>query len=433
MGEKLHLPYFDGPHGRIENLAIETCGKNHNELLLFPHWYNYQDNQQKGLHHHLFEDDRRSDIMALAYTTNLDATGKQVREYWIKDRNGWQLTDEYDFNRFIERMTSIVIGYAFREIEAKNRHKKEQLCSQAEALSASMDWRGAHEVIKSLRVEWEAVGSAGEDINQDLWIRFQSAVEKFYQRRTKHFEKLECQQQENRAKKEKLCNQAESLSFSTSWKETSESFKKLHEQWKQIGSAGRNYEDDLWRRFRSGQNKFYERRSAFYKQRDEEQLENLERKKNLCKMAELLVYKSDTRTATQTVKELQAEWKTIGYVPREQADEIWNRFQIACNRVFDLAKEERERKQSQWRSQMQETLNLKRAQVIKLRDSIEHDEGNTSRWRDTINNLRLGGRADQIRYELSNKIVDVENKICSKREHLYQLESSIREIESKLQ
>jgi hypothetical protein len=121
----------------------------------------------------------------------LDITGNQVREYWVYDTNGWQLTDEYDFHQFIERMTFITIGWAFRKIETENRSKKEQLCSQAE-----------------------------------------------------------------------------SLSWSTNWKETTQTFKKLHEQWKQIGSAGRDDEDSLWQRFRAAQDKLNERRAAFYEQRD---------------------------------------------------------------------------------------------------------------------------------------------------------------------
>jgi hypothetical protein len=355
MGEKSHLAYFDGPHGRIENLAIETCGKERNQLLLFPYWYTSQNDLQKGLHHHLFQDDRRADKMALAYTTHLDITGNQVREYWVYDTNGWQLTDEYDFHQFIERMTFITIGWAFRKIETENRSKKEQLCSQAE-----------------------------------------------------------------------------SLSWSTNWKETTQTFKKLHEQWKQIGSAGRDDEDSLWQRFRAAQDKLNERRAAFYEQRDREQIENLNRKESLCKTAESLVYDSDYKAATQRVKELQATWKTIGHVPRDRADEIWHRFRNACDCVFTQAKEQRERKQTEWRSKMQDTLKRKRDQVVRLRASVEHDEGNISRWQDTINKLRPGGRADVIRADLESKISDVGVKIRSKRDRLYELETSIRDIESKL-
>jgi hypothetical protein len=81
---------------------------------------------------------------------------------------------------------------------------------------------------------------------------------------------------------------------------------------------------------------------------------------------------------------------------------------------------------------MQDTLKRKRDQVVRLRASVEHDEGNISRWQDTINKLRPGGRADVIRADLESKISDVGVKIRSKRDRLYELETSIRDIESKL-
>jgi len=206
----------------------------------------------------------------------------------------------------------------------------------------------------------------------------------------------------------------------------------LQEQWRQIGSAGRDYDDALWQRFRSAQDKFYERRSAFYERQNQERQENLRRKEHLCSAAESLAYTQDTKAAIQRVKEFQAAWKTIGQVPRDRADALWDRFRSACDRVFAHANEERARKQAEWQSKMRDTLAHKREQVARLRESIEHDEGNISRWRDTIYNLHGGGRADEIRDSLEHKISSVEEKIRSKRDRLYELEEAIRDIQSKL-
>lgn len=35
------------------------------------------------------------------------------------------------------------------------------------------------------------------------------------------------------------------------------------------------------------------------------------------------------------MKQIQAEWKTIGHVPRKFSDDIWKRFKNACNHYFD--------------------------------------------------------------------------------------------------
>ena len=68
----------------------------------------------------------------------------------------------------------------------------------------------------------------------------------------------------------------------------------------------------------------------------------------------------------------------------------------------------------------------------RLRESIEHDESNVSRWHSTISNLRPGPKAYEIRSSLENRISDVEDKIRSKTSKLRDLEEAVRDMESKL-
>lgn len=153
---------------------------------------------------------------------------------------------------------------------------------------------------------------------------------------------------------------------------------------------------------------------------------------HLCSKAESLAHSSDTRTAVEEIKRLQAEWKSIGPVPRDRADELWETFREACDQVFENARHERERKQEEWRTKMQETLDRKREQAGRLRESIVHDQSNIDRWQDTIYNLHDGGRADDIRYSLESKISDVDARISSKQDRVIDLEDVIRDIERKL-
>jgi hypothetical protein len=319
------------------------------------------------------------------------------------------------------------------------RRKKEQLCCQAESLSNSTDWKATAEAIKVLQAEWKTIGSSGKSSDDELWNRFRGAIDKFYERRKQHFEKRDREQEENRNRKEKICREAESLSYSKDWKLAHETFKQLTDQWKKLGFAGKDYEEELWQRFRNAKNKFYERQSELYKQ-------NLQQKERLCTIAQSLTYDSvmtafyptgswgsgDVKNAIKRVKELQAEWKTIGPVPRDEVDRVEKCFRNACDRVFKWAKEERERKQAEWRNKMQETLARKREQAERLRESISHDESVLARKNESYWNVRPGRRADEIRESIRNQISALEDKIHSKRKRLDDLEASIRDIQSKL-
>jgi hypothetical protein len=317
-------------------------------------------------------------------------------------------------------------------LQTQQRAKKEAVCRQAESLSHSTDWKATGEALKALQENWNTFGSCGREADDALWQRFRASLDSFYSKRAAHVEKLDYEQQQHRARKESLCVQAEALSGSTDWKATAEKLTALQAEWKRTGSAPREHEESLWRRFRVAQDQFFERRSVFYERRKTEQEGNLARKRHLCSIAESLTEASDSRAASERVRELQAEWKGIGHVSRENADVVWERFRKACDRVFTRAHEEWERKQIEWRRSLQEALERKREKASRLRESIDHDEGNISRWEDTIANLRPGGRADEIRDSLEQKIADVREKVDSKAARLGELDESIREIESKL-
>ncbi|MBN4003927.1 DUF349 domain-containing protein [Nostoc sp. LPT] len=319
----------------------------------------------------------------------------------------------------------------------QNRCLKEELCEKAESYKNSTDWKATSEVLKALQGQWKKVGSAGREIDDYLWNRFKNAVNQFYERRQNYFQQLEYAQQENKKKKENIIREAESLSYSSDWKTTGEAFKKLAAQWKIIGSAGKEHENELWESFRQAQDIFFTQKNNFFQ-------DNLRKKEKLVNAAENLTNNQitaivtgkidigDVSVAIQRVKELQAEWKTIGSVPKDDADRLWYRFKKACDCVFASAEEERKRKQNEWRCKMLELLKRKREQAEKLRDSIEHDRDVLGRAEDSYYNVRPGSRAEEIRASLRDKRAALEEKIRSKRTRLDELEGSIRDIQSKL-
>jgi hypothetical protein len=238
--------------------------------------------------------------------------------------------------------------------------------------------------------------------------------------------------------KEALIHDAERWSSSSDWKLAAAELKSLQVHWKEVGNAGID-EEKLWQRFRASCDRFFERRTTHFEALDRQRSHNAAQKERLCSTVESLRHEDDLKAAISRAKDLQSEWKTIGPAPKDVDDRLWNRFRHACDDVFTAAhrererkKEEWERKQREWRDKMHDTLRAKREQASRLRESIDHDEGNVARWRDTINDLRPGGRADEIRDSLEAKIADGEDRIQSKEQKLREIGSDIDDIETKL-
>jgi hypothetical protein len=62
-------------------------------------------------------------------------------------------------------------------------------------------------------------------------------------------------------------------------------------------------------------------------------------KEALCERAEALGEESDLDAAKKTVRQLQADWKTVGSVRRSRSAALWQRFRTACDQVYARALE----------------------------------------------------------------------------------------------
>jgi len=306
-----------------------------------------------------------------------------------------------------------------------NRAKKEELCAQAEAIAESTEWKATADKIRDLQTQWKSAGSAGRERDDALWARFNTAKQQFFDRRTEVWA-------ENRKRKEALVLDAETLKDSTDWRTAGEAMKVMQAEWKTIGPAGREAEDELWGRFRAATQAFFDRRSSTFAERNQSERENLAKKQELIARAEALVYSGDSLAAAREAKEFQAQWKETGPVPREQSEAIWARFRGACDRIFENAHGERDRQQNEWHVRMREALIRKREQLNALRESISHDEANIERWRSSLSTLQPGGKSEEIGKSLEDKIIDVMERIRDKQTRAEDLRSSITDIEAKL-
>lgn len=316
--------------------------------------------------------------------------------------------------------------------QAEQDQLKGTLCERAEALRESTDWKATAEEAKQLRSQWKALGSAGRARDVELWARFDGALNTFFERRAADLEQRAESRHAAQARKEALCAEAEALAGSVEWKQATERFAGLMDEWKAAGSAGREHDQALWERFGAGRSRFFERRAAHHKQVRHEQEQNRKRKEALVEEARALADAPDVAAACQRVKDLQAEWKTVGPAPREVHDSLWETFRRHCNEVFERARGEREQRQSEWKQSLVEARQRKQDQLTALRESIGRDQGHLARWTAQLKALPQNLRAPEVREGLEAKIADVIARVESKQARIGELEDALRSIETKL-
>lgn len=135
---------------------------------------------------------------------------------------------------------------------ANAKEAKQALIEEAKLLADSQAWQQTSEKFKALMDQWKAAGSAGREHEDRLWNEFNDLRQQFYDRRSAHYDQLHKEHDEKYALKQALVENAKTIAETKSYtKENTESMKELGNEWKTIGSCGKEREDQIWNEFRS--------------------------------------------------------------------------------------------------------------------------------------------------------------------------------------
>ncbi|MBY8884297.1 DUF349 domain-containing protein [Streptomyces sp. PTM05] len=269
---------------------------------------------------------------------------------------------------------------------------KEQLVAEAEELSVSEQWRAAGERLRALVDTWKGLPRLDRKSDDELWHRFSHARSVFSKRRKAHFASLDAQREDARRIKEKLAQEAESLSGSTEWGPTAARYRELMSDWKAAGRAQREAEDELWNRFRGAQDVFFAARAEVFAERDSEQRENLTRKEELAIEAEKLLPVTDLKAARAAFRSLNERWEAIGHVPRDARPRIEARMHAVERAIQDAEESEWRRTNPEARARAEGLTGQLQAAVDKLRGQV-----------DTARAAGNSAKADKLERELEGR------------------------------
>ena len=327
--------------------------------------------------------------------------------YW---ESAYEDTLKEEFDALIDKF------YAKRrELYASVEETKKDLIKQAKALMNSTDWNRATEAMKDLMTQWKAAGSAGKEKDDVLWEEFNVARNTFFDRKHTHWEDMQTKFEQARKVKEELIEEAKKLEDSTAWQASGNAFKELFARWKEAGSAGREYEDDLWNAFHASRQKFYAARDAYYDELHEKQDALYQQKEELlAKAKEIAENTLFTREDTAAMKQLSVDWKAVGFTGKERDDEIWKAFRDVMDTYFAGLKQFNESKHAQWRQRMEDRRMRKTELIQEQKRQIQRIE------RDMV--ALLGERA----------IEDAKERIADKEDFIKTLEAEIEELDKAL-
>ena len=223
--------------------------------------------------------------------------------------------------------------------EQNNYNAKVVLCEQAEELVAKpveqvSEYNEVSDKLNELFSLWKTLGPAPAKLNDEIWMRFKSNLDKFFQQKKEYFQQIKDTQMQNYNQKLNLAIQAEGIADRTDWKQATDEILALQTEWKSIGATPRKYSDQVWKRFRAACDKFFEAKAKFFSSVQGEESENLQKKEELIQKILGYEFGEDRNANLDAMKAYQKEWLEIGFVPRADKDRIYTEYRNAINKRF---------------------------------------------------------------------------------------------------
>lgn len=320
--------------------------------------------------------------------------------------------------------------------EQANEEAKTALCEEVETikvedLKSFAEWNAATDRIIAIQKKWKEYGFASRKANAALYARFRKTCDDFFVAKAEYFQRSKDELAANLEKKIALCERAEALKGSDDLRKATDEIVKIQAEWKTIGSVPRKQSDAIWQRFTTACNYFFDERKRQSKERRHVENENLEKKRTIIERLSALPKDGDRREIMPQIKELQAEWQSVGFVPFKLKEKIYAEYRAVCDELYD-AYNQREARQrmSNFQNRVSELkgdgnkINRERDRLVRICESrrtelktIENNMGFFS-VKSSAGNSMLKDMENKIKHikqdikELEEKIalIDAENK-----------------------
>lgn len=225
-----------------------------------------------------------------------------------------------------------------RSKEEENLSKKTTLCEQIEEIvkaenNGEGDWDKHTKEIIALQADWKKIGFAPQKMNVKIFERFRASCDEFFGKKAEHFKEMKQHFTENAEKKQKMIEQAESLQGNTDWKATTDKFIALQKEWKTIGPVPKKLGDELWTKFLSACNKFFEARNAVNAGTRNEEHSNLNKKKDIISQLKALA-EDISGDVQEKVQKLVEEYNKIGHVPFKEKDKLYKEYHDVLDKLY---------------------------------------------------------------------------------------------------
>ncbi|MDR1595230.1 MAG: DUF349 domain-containing protein [Prevotellaceae bacterium] len=296
-----------------------------------------------------------------------------IRNAFYKDRDKLSEDDDYEndentvdpveeeFEKYLEKYKEKKIEYLRSSESQKEENYKQKLVIIEELkdlLNEEENLNLTFQKFHNIQNKWKEIAQAPANHVKDLWETWHYNVEKFYDYVKINKELRDLDLKRNLEAKNELIHKAEALLEYPSVVDAFSLLQQYHDAWREIGPVPRDQRDAIWERFKDASYKLNKKHQAYFDQLKQERQHNMQMKIDLCERVEKLNQKNlksvkEWQKASDELLNILEEWKSIGFVPKKENTEIYNRLKASRDEFFN-------KRRTYYKSQKQEiTANLR--------------------------------------------------------------------------
>ncbi|MCH2228981.1 MAG: DUF349 domain-containing protein [Crocinitomicaceae bacterium] len=280
-----------------------------------------------------------------------------------------------------------VVIDAKNAVETENLGKKRALINRLrETVTTEENIGAAFGSLKEIQDKWKEIGDIPRDKRNDIQAEYSRLLEDFFYNIKIYKDLKDHDFNRNLQLKKDLIAELKQLNTIDSIKTVETALKKLQNDWNDIGPVPNEewetIKESYWTEVRS----IYEKVNRFYDDRRAKLQANLEQKQALIEETKTITStKAENNSTkawevmTKAVLASQAKWKTIGFGPKKENDQVWKEFRAVCDDFFNAKKEFYNEIQGQY-----DALALKKKDLITQANALKE----STDWKDTANKLK---------------------------------------------
>ncbi len=295
---------------------------------------------------------------------------KKYQRRWRQFESWGSAYDEEMDDQFYE-----LVNYAFAKVKQEQKNNemaKRELIKEAQVALGHKNLNEATAKMNELMSSWKKIKGAGRDIDDELWATFNGIRQSFFDLKAKFYQEMQEKFASSKVLKEQLIKEVDEIKDSTEFKKTSDRLNEIMNAWKAAGSSGKEFDDELWSKFNTLRQVFYDRKAQHFAGLEVQYAANNEAKKALIEtVREVVNEKYYCKENTDKIKEYTNQWKQIGFSGKECENANWDQFKLLTDMYFSELKTYNENRAQQYHQrQLDRKANLQ-AKIDREKRAIE--------------------------------------------------------------